>query len=54
MDASLDASALRQDLQSLTRGFDPRQLPLMPAPERASELSVAQLQAAFLRQRFAR
>lgn len=54
MDASLDASALRQDLQSLTRGFDPRQLPLMPAPELASELSVAQLQAAFLRQRFAR
>lgn len=52
--APTDTSALRQQVRSLTAGFDPRQLPLLPAHEAASPLAAAQLQAAFLRQRFAR
>ena len=53
MDASLDASAQRQEIQRLTAGFDPRLLPLLPAPTLAPALAPMQLQADFLRQRFA-
>ena len=50
----MDASAQRQAMQRLTADFDPRLLPLMPAPSLSPALTSAQLQAAFLRQRFAR
>ena len=54
LDAHLDAHTQRQEIQSLTAGFDPRLLPLRPAPVLAPQLAPEQLQAAFLRQRFAR
>lgn len=50
----MDASAQRQAMQRLTADFDPRLLPLMPAPALSPALTAEQLQAAFLRQRFAR
>ena len=50
----MDASAQRQAMQPLTADFDPRLLPLMPAPALSPALTAEQLQAAFLRQRFAR
>ena len=50
----MDASAQRQAMHRLTADFDPRLLPLMPAPALSPALTAEQLQAAFLRQRFAR
>ena len=50
----MDASAQRQAMQRLTADFDPQLLPLMPAPALSPALTAEQLQAAFLRQRFAR